>query len=254
MKSKSSPIIQFAKDIARPFKRRINTFIHRGDVVTCNCCGHSFKTFRPLGYGEGPVGACWFCDSHPRMRMLKDYLTENMGQIFEGKKILHIAPEKPIYNWLKSMPNADYTAGDKRTAGYRYPKEVIDLDITKPPYKDNTFDVVMCNHVLEHIKNDGQAMREIYRILRPKGIAILLIPIDKDLEHTIEEPEGQTLSDEERAKAFGQFNHVRQYGLDYYDRLRSAGFEVEIIPPVQDKIARYGLFNDDDMIICRKPH
>jgi len=186
--------------------------------------------------------------------MLKDYLESTFNQNIEGRKILHIAPEMQIYNWLKSLSGFTYITGDKRTVGYRYPKDVIDLDITELPFEDSSFDVVICNHVLEHVKDDYQAIQEIYRILRPQGIAIVLIPIDKELERTIEEPDGKPFSPEERQKAFGQFDHVRQYGLDYYERLHSKGFEVMIIPPAPDKIAKYGLYIEDDIIIGYKSH
>ncbi len=227
--------------------------IHHGSSVTCNCCGHSFRAFRYLGYGEKPVGACWYCDSHPRMRMLKDYLETNFNDIIKGRKILHIAPELQIYKWLKAIPNVSYTAGDKHAKGYRYPKSVVDLDITSLPFEDNSFDVVICNHVLEHVKNDAQAIQEIFRVLRPGGRAILLIPIDKELQVTLEEPVGTILSPEERIRLFGQFDHVRQYGLDYYDKLKSHGFRIEIIPSGQEEIAKFGLYAEEDMIVGSKP-
>lgn len=240
------------KNILRPVKRRFNTIIHHGNCVTCNCCGHSFRTFRHLGYGGKKVGACWFCDSYPRTRMLKDYIEMNFSPRFKGRKILHIAPEIQIFKWLNVASEIDYITGDKRTEGYRYPDSVINLDITQLPFDNDSFDVVICNHVLEHVKNDFQAMSEIYRVLRAEGVAILLIPIDKDIRETIEEPADVTFTPEEREAHFGQFDHVRQYGLDYYDRLKSAGFEVEIIPPNQETIAKYGLFSEEDMIICHK--
>lgn len=161
MKSLLHNLLEEGKNVLRPIKRRANTIIYHGNDLTCNCCGHSFKTFRYLGYGEKHIGACWFCDSYPRTRMLKDYLDKNFEYVLKDRKILHIAPEAQIYKWLNSTSGIDYIAGDKRAEGYTYPNSVIDLDVTKLTFDDNTYDVVICNHVLEHIKNDIQAIRDI---------------------------------------------------------------------------------------------
>src|SRR4249920_3892182 len=106
------------------------------------------------------------------------------------------------------------------------PLAMIRMDISKIPYKANCFDVIICNHVLEHIPNDRQAMSDLYRVLKPGGWAILQVPISLSLDRTYEDPTAVTR--EEREKKFGQHDHVRIYAKDYKDRLENVGFTVEV--------------------------
>jgi ubiquinone/menaquinone biosynthesis C-methylase UbiE len=140
---------------------------------------------------------------------------------------LHIAPDKGIYGLLKKLSNLNYTAGDYFAESYEYDKEVIKLDITNIQFPDNSFDFLLCVHVLEHIEDDAKAMSEVYRVLKKGGQAVLQVPIDANRETTYED--ASITSPQDRIKHFGQFDHVRQYGLDYKDRLQNAGFSVEVI-------------------------
>ena len=98
-------------------------------------------------------------------------------------------------------------------------------DICALPFKDNSFDIILCNHVLEHIPNDRKAISELYRVLKPSGWGIFQIPQDLNREVTYED---DSITDKkERAKIFGQYDHVRIYGRDYFDKLSSVGFKVE---------------------------
>jgi predicted SAM-dependent methyltransferase len=140
-------------------------------------------------------------------------------------KVLHFAPEKIITKLFTSFKNVDYLSADIDPS-----KAMVKEDITKVSFPDNSFDIIFCSHVLEHIPDDRLAMRELYRILKPQGFAILQVPIkdvfnnriiDKTYEDfSIVTPEG-------REKAFGQHDHVRVYGRDFRDRISSVGFRVK---------------------------
>ncbi len=127
-------------------------------------------------------------------------------------------------------------------------------DITKLNFKNNTFDLIICNHVLEHIIDDRTAMNEIYRILKKDGIGILQVPIDKNLEKTYED--NTLVSKKQRAEHFGQYDHVRVYGRDYKNRLEDSGFTVNLIDYTNeikdDEISKYGLIKGELIPIVKK--
>ena len=141
-----------------------------------------------------------------------------------GLRILHIAPEACLREKLKALPSVEYVAGDKHETGYTYPAGTVDLDVTKLPFPDERFDLILCSHVLEHVPQDRLAMRELYRVLAPGGLGILMVPIKADLQVTQEDP--SVVDPKERERLYGQFDHVRLYGSDYSQRLRDAGFTV----------------------------
>lgn len=122
------------------------------------------------------------------------------------------------------------------------------------PCKDNLFDVIICCHVLEHILDDVAAMRELCRVLKPGGLAFLQSPLDLKRVTTFED--SQCVTPEDRARAFGQSDHVRIYGLDYKDRLEKAGFTVRVDEYVKtlapESIDRYGLAASESLYICTK--
>ncbi len=136
--------------------------------------------------------------------------------------LLHVAPERNLQKILRSFSYIEYISGDLN------PSTDCDirLDITNINFEDNFFDVIICNHVLEHIVDDRKAMHELFRVLKPKGIAILQVPISKTARETFED--FPIISPEEREKYFGQKDHVRIYGKDYKNRIESAGFKVEL--------------------------
>lgn len=136
--------------------------------------------------------------------------------------------------------------------GYFYPSYVSRMDIRCLPYPNNKFDLIICNHVLEHVEDDRKAMSELYRVLTKGGKAILQVPVSLQLPVTVENPE--LVSPAERLKHFGQKDHVRIYGANYVSRLPEAGFNIEIFQFPESLTARYGLIEveDERIYVCSK--
>jgi SAM-dependent methyltransferase len=189
-----------------------------------------------------------------RHRLLWLWLRAETDFFEAPRRMLHFAPEFGIRQRLRRMPNLDY-----RTADLASKLADDHFDIGDIPYADGSYDVIFCNHVLEHVPHDRRAMAELHRILSPNGWAVLMTPIGKNLAETVE---GDGVPESERLARFGQEDHVRLYGQDFYDRLREAGFTVESIdyaaqlPP--EALERHRLlrthqvFEDDRIIIGRK--
>jgi len=179
------------------------------------------------------------------------YLKQETDFFIAPAKMLHIAPELCFIPRIKVLKNIEYI-----TADIESPLAEIKMDVHQIPFPDHTFTIVFCNHVMEHVENDIRAMSEIYRVLKPGGWAILQIPLfyplpDQTFEdHTITDP---LL----REKIFGQDDHVRKYGLDYTDRLKSVGFEVPNIDFInkigKDNVVKYALPADDFIFKVIKP-
>lgn len=192
----------------------------KGDNFTDPIDGKSFKMFLPYGYGtqRNNVLAPGTL-SLERHRLLWLYLQNETDFFSAPKKVLHFAPEQAFYKRFKNQKNLDYTTTDLLS-----PLADVKADICNLPFEDNAYDVILCNHVLEHIPDDLKAMQELYRVLKPGGMGIFQIPQDLNRETTFED---NTITDRnERAKIFGQYDHVRVYGRDYFDKLRSVGFKV----------------------------
>ena len=169
-----------------------------------------------------------------------------------GIKILHFAPERIFHARFSAIPDVDYYPVDLNPKAFGIRKVV---DITDIPFDDNTFDLIMCTHVLEHIPDDKKAMSELYRVLKPnEGVALLTVPIDSSRAATFENPEYNT--PELRSKYFGQWDHVRIYGLDYPDRLRAVNFSVEEITLGKflnaDDLKAFGISKNEKFHICKK--
>lgn len=246
-------VIQFA--LPRMSARRKLLEGLRGDEMECPCCGGRFLTFLPFGvaHRRRPNAMCPQCGSVERHRLMWLFLQRRTDLFQVRKRVLHIAPEAFYFKVLSRHPMVEYVAGDKFFPGYHYPEGTIDLDITALTFPDRSFDVVICSHVLEHIPDDALAMRELRRVLRPGGWAIIQVPIDKGMAHTDEDV---TLTDPaERERRFGQHDHFRLYGRDLKDRLTAAGFNVEVhafseaFTP-QERY-RFGLPPDEDIHFCK---
>ena len=188
-------------------------------------CGKSSRRFRQFGVVSLGVvpredAECAHCYALERHRFLWLYLSEKTN-LFDGtpKKTLHVAPESCLESRFKERLGDNYL-----TADLSAPRAMVKMDIMNIEYPDQSFDVIYCSHVLEHVQDDKRAMRELCRVLKNDGWAILLVPITS--EKTFEDP--SIVEPLERLKAFGQEDHVRRYGPDYVDRLREAGFRVEI--------------------------
>jgi SAM-dependent methyltransferase len=227
-------LIQLSYTI-RPFL----AFFLKGNTFTDPIDGKSFKTFLPYGYGKQRNNALSPSTlSLERHRLLWLYL-QNETDFFTAKhKVLHFAPEQAFYKRFRKMKNLEYVTTDLNS-----PLADVKADICNLPFEDDAFDVILCNHVLEHIPDDTKAMQELYRVLKSGGFGVFQIPQDLNREKTFED---NTITDKkERAKIFGQYDHVRIYGRDYFDKLSSVGFKVEEVDYTanlsQENITRYCL-------------
>ncbi len=200
-----------------------------------------------VGMGPRPDGWCPHCWSMDRVRHTYLYLRDHTDVFERHVDLLHIAPELSLGSLLGTMQNITYLSGDFD------PKAAMrQIDLTDTGLPDESFDVVICSHVLEHIPDDRRAMREVRRILRPNGLAILQVPISFVHEQTIED---ESVTDAaERERQFGQIDHVRIYGRDYVDRLQDAGFSVEQRNLTRENGsefgARFGLLADEELFVC----
>lgn len=221
-------VIRFiVRNVPRPWMIRFSglfrilvTPFYRGSRYRCPVCENSFKKMLPYGNQGTDNRLCPSCLSLERHRLLWLYLKQRTSFFNDSLKVLHVAPEQPFIKRFKALPNLSYITADLLS-----PLADIRMDIQNIPQPDNTYDVVICNHVLEHVENDAKAIGEIFRVLKPGGWAILQVPINWSSEATYEDPSIKTAS--EREKHFGQYDHVRYYGHDYPQRLRGAGFNVD---------------------------
>ncbi|MEE9571915.1 MAG: class I SAM-dependent methyltransferase [Candidatus Neomarinimicrobiota bacterium] len=210
----------WTKNLLRPFRDIARAIYYYGNERICPVCCKSSRRFNTVGYVPRKDAQCVRCGALERHRFLWLYLSRKTD-IFDGqpKKMLHIAPEKCFESRFKKLFGDNYL-----TADLFNPHVMVKMDITNIEYAAESFDIIYCSHVLEHVQDDKKAMREINRVLKNDGWAILLVPIT--VEKTFEDP--SIIDPVERLKYFGQENHVRRYGIDYIDRLREAGFIVEI--------------------------
>ena len=211
------PILIRLSYIARP----ILALILKGKKFTDPIDGKSFRNFLPYGYENQRNNVLSPSTlSLERHRLLWLYLKNETNFFTANLKVLHFAPEQAFYKRFKKMKNLDYITTDLES-----PLADIKADICSLPFDDNSFDFILCNHVLEHIPDDSKAMQELYRVLKPNGMGVFQIPQDLSREITFED---DSITDKkERAKIFGQYDHVRVYGRDYFDKLRSFGFKVD---------------------------
>ena len=205
-----------------------------------------------LSYGYKTVRKNALCPgtlSLERHRLLWLYLEKETNFLNSNLKVLHVAPEQVFYKKFKKLKNWEYFTFDLNS-----PIADIKGDLTSTNFRDESFDLIICNHVLEHIEDDKSALNEIYRILKYKGISILQVPMNVKRKNTFED--SSIKSKNQREKYFGQYDHVREYGLDFKDRVEQAGFEVEMInystKISQDLVIKYGLMKDDLIPIGKK--
>ena len=241
----------------RPFLIRMSywvspllSFLYKGNKYIDPIDGKKFRKLLPYGYGKQRLNALSPSTlSLERHRLLWLYLKDNTDFFTAPKKVLHIAPEQCFLNRFKKLKNLDYTTADLYSPIVDVKADILDL-----PFDANSFDVVLCNHVLEHIENDKKAMQELYRVLKPNGMGIFQIPQDLNLEKTYED--FSITSPAERQKHFGQYDHVRIYGKDYFAKLEAVGFQVQQIDYTTilttDLMEKYCLTKGEILPVCYK--
>lgn len=220
--------------------------INFGFARYCPCCNSHVRRFKPFGVRRSDA-LCPVCGSFERHRLMMLYM-KRRTDLFDGsaKKMLHIAPETQLGRVFEEIPNLEYISADLSS-----PRAMVKMDMMDIHYPDQTFDVVYCSHVLEHVSDDRKAIGEVFRVLRPGGWAILQVPTPTG-HVTLEDP--TVTSPEERERLFGQHDHRRRYGLDYKDRLEEAGFVVDVdefVRTLDDgTVTRCGLDRNEDVYFC----
>jgi predicted SAM-dependent methyltransferase len=210
------PLLIKLSYVVRPFI----AFYLKGNKYTDPIDNKSFRKFLPYGYEvqrQNVLSPSTL--SLERHRLLWLYLTNETNFFTSKKKVLHMAPEQCFLTRFRKL-NHDYV-----TADIDSPIADVTADIINLPFNDNSFDVIFCNHVLEHVQDDTKAMKELFRVMKKGGMGIFQVP--QDLNRNVTFEDNSITNPKERAKIFGQYDHVRVYGRDYFDKLRSIGFEVK---------------------------
>ncbi|WP_117883941.1 class I SAM-dependent methyltransferase [Aureibaculum luteum] len=245
--------------IPRPFLIKASYWVSpvfalylKGSKYTDPIDGKRFRKFLPYGYGtQRPNVLSPSTLSLERHRLLWLYL-QNETNFFEDskpKKVLHMAPEQCFLKRFRKLKHIELITADLYS-----PIVDVKADICDLPFEDDSFDMIFCNHVLEHIIDDKKAMQELYRVLKPGGTGIFQIPQDYSRTTTYED--FTITSPEERAKHFGQYDHVRVYGSDYFDRLKAVGFKVNEVNYSQklseSEMDKYRLMKGEILPVCTK--
>jgi len=226
-------------------------FFLRGKKYTDPIDGKSYRKFLPYGYEnirENALAPGTL--SLERHRLFWLYL-KNETSFFtsENLRVLHFAPEQAFLKRFRKLKHLQYTTTDLNS-----PIADVKADICNLPFEDNAYDFIICNHVLEHIPNDTKAMEELYRVLAPGGTAIIQVPYDKNRAATFED--NSITNRDERARIFGQYDHVRIYGMDYFEKLTSVGFKASAVDYTsnlsEEAIATYRLPKGELIPVCRK--
>lgn len=220
--------------------RAVRRWIARGDRVTCPCCERSFDRF--LEFRRRANAECPNCFSLERHRLLWLYLRDQRDLLTEPTRLLHFAPELWLSRTLSRRPNIRYASVDKYAGGV-----MAKADMTALPFRDEAFDVILEVHVIQNIEDDVSALRELRRVMRTGGWAILQENLDYGRATTVEDPSalGSSLA---RERAFGFHEFARRYGRDFPSRVAPYGFEPQVIDlPGQlgpDAMRRFGLHKE----------
>ena len=236
--------------LSYPFKL-IAPLLYKGDNVECPVCENKFKKF--LSYGSKVANRsnvlCPYDLTLERHRLMWLYL-KNESKFFTSElNVLHIAPEQCFHGRFKKLANINYTTGDLES-----PLADLHFDLHHIPLDDNQFDVVFCNHVLEHVNDAHQCMSELYRVMKVEGWGIMQVPQDMTKEETFEDP--SIVTPEDREKYYWQKDHVRLFGKDYPKWLEKAGFQIEEYIPTEhfskSEIERFRLQEGEVLYIVKK--
>jgi SAM-dependent methyltransferase len=235
------PVLRTARDL-------VYRVIYRGTGRVCPVCDNQVREFAPFGIERRSDAMCPHCGALERHRLLWLFF-ERHTDLFDGrpKRMLHIAPERSLASRLRQRLDGGYLSGDLHD-----PKADIKLDVTQIDFPADTFDVIYCSHVLEHVPDDRRAMAEMWRVLKPSGWAVIIVPVTS--EATFEDP--SVIDPAERLRLFGQQDHVRRYGPDVASRLIDAGFDVRLFGPLdvadEMEMQLFGLAGGGDIFCCTK--
>lgn len=249
---KNQKTLMLKAEVIKKTYRKSRAFIygltHRGNGRECPLCGQNYSRFGPGGLEKRDDAQCMNCGSLERHRFLWLYLQCEI-KITQQKNlsVLHFAPEKYLANKLQKFSH-QYVTGDLAEKNVD-----VRTDITNTPFLNNSFDLILCSHVLEHVTDDRKALSELFRIVKDDGKILIIIPVER--ENTFEDP--SVTEPDERLKIFGQRDHVRIYGEDFIDRLIESGFEVNNYLPKdlfsENEQIKYGIKIDSDRLyICSK--
>ena len=223
----------------------------KGKVYVDPIDGKSFKRFLPYGYGvqrENVLSPSTL--SLERHRLLWLYLKHQTDFFTKPKKLLHFAPEQAFYKRFKRIKHFEYVTTDLNS-----PIATVKADICNLPFESNSFDTILCNHVLEHILDDTKAIQELFRVMKPGGMGVFQVP--QDLKRNITFEDHTITNRKERSKLFGQYDHVRVYGKDYFKKLADCGFRVEAVDFTSkltlDQIKKYRLVKGEIIPVVYKP-
>ncbi|PRT19559.1 glycosyl transferase family 2 [Bacillus toyonensis] len=241
---------------------KVVTRIFEKEVCYCQYCNQQFAKFSPWpAHYDFPkykfemwnkdTGICPVCDSMDRERLYRVYIEMETDLLSGNDTVLHIAPEAKVRGWFSQYKNITYVCGDIE------PKDPLmkEIDVTRIVYENNTFDVILCNHVLERVFDDEKAMRELYRVLKPNGWGIIQVPIVMNVDSIIENK--LIVTPKLRKLAFGHEDHVRIYNQSgFIQRLMNVGFKVELYNIAEKQgmksAKRFGLSETDMLYIVRK--
>lgn len=232
--------------LPHPVRFGLRRILFRGSAQKCVLCNNSVRGFHGHGGGAAVLDtrrvvggmrrendSCPVCHGCDRTRMMMRYLQQYTPVGRSTLRLLHVAPDYGLYLWLQRQPDLDYVGSDIDAHRYRHIKGIRTEDLTATSFADESLDIVVCSHVLEHVPDDRAAFAEVARILKPGGIAILLTPYALDGKGTDEDP---SIADPaERDRRFGQWDHVRLYDRDtFLQRMAAAGLETKLYDPFHD--------------------
>ncbi|MGV3601440.1 MAG: class I SAM-dependent methyltransferase [Dyadobacter fermentans] len=256
MKSIISLVLRY---IPRPYLQlvghwaaRLLSIFYIGSKVECPVCNSKYRKFLPYGRNTSSRenALCPSCLSLERHRLMALYMKRKTNFYTANLKVLHVAPEYCFIDRFEQMKNLDYI-----TADIESPLAKVKMDIHQIPFEANTFDVAICNHVMEHVDDYILAMSELHRVLKPGGWALIQSPQDMKYEVTYEDP---TITDpKEREIHFLQNDHLRLFGRNYGKELEKGGFKVTEDRFVMDELTkaevqRYSLPGEEIVYFCQK--
>ena len=232
------------------FATRITSVFYIGNNVECTVCHRHYRKFLPYGYGEPRANAlCPYCLALERHRLMQLYLQNKTDFYTANPRVLHVAPEYCFIKRFEKLLGDNYVTADLES-----PLAKIKMDVQDIPLPDNSFDVIFCNHIMEHVDSDLKALQELYRVLKPGGWGIIQSPVNYSRTATYED--ASITTPEERMKHFGQYDHVREFGADYAKRLMCGGFivvEDDYVKTLPEEVAkRYALPTEEIIYLVKK--